>query len=264
MKKNYKKFTCTTDGHNKFWEIWVDEFKLVLFTQWGKIGTTGTINSLNYTTNAEIFNAYNKIIKSKKAKGYVETLEYSYQKEEEAEKPKLKDPLSPKENFYSEYEEKDTFVPSKTLVVCEDGIERNFLHIDTFNSEYFYAVKGIGEVHKSKIFLGSYSKLYEEDYFIWVTKNSLEDIINYKSGKSQNISDGLVVQTLIREDKEVLHVSSNVNIAINKSISLPRSRWVYLLNWLNGTYSFKVEAYKEKVEPIKKTRKFSLVDILDL
>lgn len=60
-------FECKVDGHNKFWEITIENG--TYSTRWGQIDTTGTTKKQDRKyTNYEI----QKVINGKLAKGYKE------------------------------------------------------------------------------------------------------------------------------------------------------------------------------------------------
>lgn len=63
--------TCTEGGSNKFWEGTVDGSSITV--RFGKIGTTGQTKTTKFASAAEAEKELGKLIKQKRAKGYVET-----------------------------------------------------------------------------------------------------------------------------------------------------------------------------------------------
>jgi predicted DNA-binding WGR domain protein len=64
-------FTCTEDGASKFWEVGVNETRLTL--RFGRLGTNGQTQTKEFTTSDAARREQDKLIRSKLAKGYVET-----------------------------------------------------------------------------------------------------------------------------------------------------------------------------------------------
>jgi predicted DNA-binding WGR domain protein len=62
--------TCTEDGSSKFWEgIWEGS---AVTTKWGRIGTDGQEKTKEFASEAAAEKEYNKLIKEKLGKGYVD------------------------------------------------------------------------------------------------------------------------------------------------------------------------------------------------
>jgi len=75
-----RRFQCTTEGHNKFWNI--AKFHRTRLggaffcfqTRWGRIGTSGTTNEREFFSALERDVEYYKLIRQKQAKGYREVV----------------------------------------------------------------------------------------------------------------------------------------------------------------------------------------------
>lgn len=69
-KMNFHRFQYTEGGHSKFWEIWQAN-NVSFTTHWGKIGTKGQTKTKNFSSEYWMKEAFNKLIKGKKNKGYI-------------------------------------------------------------------------------------------------------------------------------------------------------------------------------------------------
>lgn len=61
-----------TEKSNKFWKIVVKEKDYVVF--YGKIGTAGSVKAKEFETEEECMNEANKLVASKRKKGYIDPL----------------------------------------------------------------------------------------------------------------------------------------------------------------------------------------------
>lgn len=66
-----RRFICTKEGASKFWEVTVDGDQLTI--RFGRIGTNGQTQTKAFTTPDAARCEQEKLIRSKLAKGYVET-----------------------------------------------------------------------------------------------------------------------------------------------------------------------------------------------
>jgi predicted DNA-binding WGR domain protein len=64
-------FTCSEEGSSKFWEVVVDGNQLTI--RFGRIGTNGQTQTKTFTTPEAAGREQEKLIRSKLAKGYIET-----------------------------------------------------------------------------------------------------------------------------------------------------------------------------------------------
>lgn len=69
-----RRFEMTTGGHNKFWEVSIEEIGGVahLVRRWGKIGTLGQDSKEARLSKYKAADEMNKLIEEKLAKGYFE------------------------------------------------------------------------------------------------------------------------------------------------------------------------------------------------
>ena len=67
-KKTYLEYIDETKNINKFWEITIQESKLII--HYGRIGTKGNIKEKTFSSNDETIKEANKSIASKIKKGY--------------------------------------------------------------------------------------------------------------------------------------------------------------------------------------------------
>jgi predicted DNA-binding WGR domain protein len=63
-------FENTLPGHNKFWEITVNEQTCEAVVRWGRIGTRGQSKTHHFTSRVEAAQFGEDIINEKLAKGY--------------------------------------------------------------------------------------------------------------------------------------------------------------------------------------------------
>jgi len=67
-KKTYLEYVDETKNISKFWEITIEENKLII--HYGRIGTKGNIKEKTFYSNDETIKEANKAITSKIKKGY--------------------------------------------------------------------------------------------------------------------------------------------------------------------------------------------------
>lgn len=90
-KNNFRRYTHTDDGHNKYWEIWMPNSSAVT-THWGAIGNDGNSLTKNFGSEREATTQYNRLCRAKVTKGYI--LEVQYPERNKLDMPKL--PPEPK------------------------------------------------------------------------------------------------------------------------------------------------------------------------
>ena len=245
--KDKLSFTNTTDGHNKFWNIWkIGDKKLC--TQWGAIGSTGTINEKSFLSTWKRDDNYATLISSKKKKGYIQLASEDKISEKKnpilmmANEPKLKKALEEKlleKKIFPRIEAQSQTAVSWRLVVNEDV------------SAYFY-FSDIPE----RIYLCKTGSIYPS-YEYYICSASIKALLE---GASYLNIDGL---DIIREKDERVSVA----VSLPKKITLAVEEWQFLLSWIEAKdKSILPETKKEKKKPEKKkpSHKFSLADILDI
>lgn len=65
---------CTTNGHNKFYNVWAIEENgnFQVWTHWGRIGNEGSVRlKATYNSKAAVTRLMNKLTTEKEARGYV-------------------------------------------------------------------------------------------------------------------------------------------------------------------------------------------------
>ena len=66
----FRRFTCTEDGANKFWEVAAEGTELTV--RFGRIGTRGQMKQKTFASAVESTREKEKLIREKVGKGYVE------------------------------------------------------------------------------------------------------------------------------------------------------------------------------------------------
>ena len=231
---NYRKFTCTIDGHNKYWEVWYEDKPYeVLVTAWGKIGAVPQKN-LKVCSGWKRETTYKKLIQTKKDKGYKEVTNNITS-------------LPAKTNMEAGEVKDSYFYPTKI-----NGVEFIRLNEEDYCSKV-----------SDKLYLGRLSQLKLGQRKIYVTKESLQEIIFWDTSKGISIPGYLHIRSVIENEKEKLSVSGSPGGKWHPSetINLSREEWKYLYTWMTGN---KIVEKKEIVEKKVVQHAFSLTDIIDL
>jgi predicted DNA-binding WGR domain protein len=239
-KLKHRRYECTIEGHNKFWEIWI-EGDSTLVTKWGAIGTSGSENSrlvAKYNLDSE----YEKLVSSKLKKGYV--LKTKFPQKNIPIKVTIDETVPKKEKWIPQFQ---------NLSIPDVGDPEQVIR---FNEE-LYARKGI-----DKIILGTFTQIKNNGWKVWVTKDSLTDICKWNKNSVIGISDGLIIRSIIEDEEEKYSICSNKFWNPTKTVSLTPEQWSYLRTWLGGNYEDITKVVT--TEKAKEIPRFSLIDLLDL
>lgn len=69
-------YTNTKPGHNKDYEIMVDDSTMIITTRWGKIGGPKTESSVVYSNNRSLMTALSNHMSKRAARGYTLVSDY--------------------------------------------------------------------------------------------------------------------------------------------------------------------------------------------